>query len=201
VARPRQNATPSEGNAIGATFTPPPSRFIPPPSPCHRPLQVGALASLAFATVTSASRRSSNFPRRSLVAIILALPLSTGVPYCVGAAFSTPRTLPFGSQSRPRHRLAPFGSSYPASAASTLGAAIAPSPSPQVRALDSLPLACRSRSTPARAQQEHHRSRDVHVTLALHASSPQRQVPARVPLPNSDAALGAARHRPAPHAR
>jgi hypothetical protein len=43
------------------------------------------------------------------------------------------------------------------------------------------PLACRSRSTPARAQQEHHRSRDVHVTLALHASSPQRQVPARGP--------------------
>ena len=52
---------------------------------------------LAFATVTSALRRSSNFPRRSLVAIILALHLSTGVPHCVGATFSTLHTLPLCS--------------------------------------------------------------------------------------------------------
>ena len=38
--------SPSECVGIGATFSPPPPRVLPPPSPCHRSPQVGALASL-----------------------------------------------------------------------------------------------------------------------------------------------------------
>jgi hypothetical protein len=64
-------------------------------------------------------------------------------------------------------------SCYPASAASALGAAIAPSPSPQVRALDSLSPCSPQPQHPSSHAARQHRSHDVHFALALHASRRQ----------------------------